>query len=144
MRDLASSAKWRDRFPKAGVREWFVHNRSCYYDFLASAAKSVNLWETTQVTYARSRTHRPFLMLPSILLCFSWFEYFCHGTAQLLDAAFGYERHQILFLVGIAVLCHTGAMFSAYTTRSTHSLVSLRVYLRLTGMDVCCGPPDLR
>ena len=35
-------------------------------------------WFTEPVTYARSRTHLLFLMLPSILLCCRWFEYFYH------------------------------------------------------------------
>jgi len=46
MRDLACSRQWRQKFPPAGVREWFVHDAAFYYDVLASAA-SMNLWETT-------------------------------------------------------------------------------------------------
>ena len=50
MRDLAASPQWRDRFPKARVREWFVHDRSFYYDLLAPAgARSIGLWETTYI-----------------------------------------------------------------------------------------------
>jgi trans-aconitate 2-methyltransferase len=47
MRDVASSAKWRDRFPAGGVREWFVHEAAFYYDALATAAGRVDIWETT-------------------------------------------------------------------------------------------------
>lgn len=46
MRDLASSMKWKKHFPSAGVREWFVHEPAFYYDALASASKSISIWET--------------------------------------------------------------------------------------------------
>jgi len=49
MRDLASSSAWRDRFPPSGVCEWFVHGIAFYYDVLAPAAKSINIWEMTYI-----------------------------------------------------------------------------------------------
>ncbi len=46
MRDLATSAPWRNRFPPAGVREWHVYDLPFYYDLLAPAAATMDLWET--------------------------------------------------------------------------------------------------
>ncbi len=34
---------------------------------------------------------------------------------------------------------HTSGMLQS--KRNQHALISLRVFLRLTAMDVCCGPP---
>jgi trans-aconitate 2-methyltransferase len=48
-RELASSVAWRDRFTSAAVREWFVHEASFYYDALAGAAKTLDLWETEYI-----------------------------------------------------------------------------------------------
>jgi trans-aconitate 2-methyltransferase len=47
MRDVAASPEWRERFPASGVREWFVHEESFYYDLLAPLAKRVSIWQTT-------------------------------------------------------------------------------------------------
>lgn len=47
MRALASAAKWRSRFPQAGVRNWFVHDSAVYYDVLQPVAAHIDLWETT-------------------------------------------------------------------------------------------------
>src|SRR5260370_26987501 len=33
------------------------------------------------------------------------------------------------------------AMISIYSGRNKRTQISIAVYLRLTGMDVCCGPP---
>ncbi len=46
MRDLASSAKWRNRFGPGDVREWHVHDAGFYYDVLSPVAKNIDLWET--------------------------------------------------------------------------------------------------
>jgi hypothetical protein len=35
-------------------------------------------------------------------------------------------------------ICHTDPMFSP---RNARALISIDVFLRLTAMDVCCGPP---
>jgi hypothetical protein len=32
-------------------------------------------------------------------------------------------------------------MISIYSGRNKRTQISIAVYLRLTGMDVCCGPP---
>jgi hypothetical protein len=32
-------------------------------------------------------------------------------------------------------------MLSSYSGRDPRALISIAVYLRLTRMDVCCGPP---
>lgn len=47
MRDLASSGEWRERFQRDGVREWFVHDATFYYDVLAKCTSRIDLWETT-------------------------------------------------------------------------------------------------
>jgi trans-aconitate 2-methyltransferase len=46
MRELAASRAWRDRFPAGGIREWHVHDLATYHDIIASAAATVDLWET--------------------------------------------------------------------------------------------------
>lgn len=45
-RSLAASATWRDRFPPAGVREWYVHEPGFYYDLLAPRSARLDIWET--------------------------------------------------------------------------------------------------
>lgn len=49
MRDLAASAKWRNRFPAAGVREWHVHEPGFYFDALAPHAAKIDLWTTEYI-----------------------------------------------------------------------------------------------
>jgi trans-aconitate 2-methyltransferase len=49
MRELAASERWRHTFPRAGVREWHVHDVGFYYDVLAPHAERVELWETEYV-----------------------------------------------------------------------------------------------
>jgi hypothetical protein len=39
---------------------------------------------------------------------------------------------------------HTSLMMSGYRIGDPRALVALRVFLRLTAMDVCCGPPSYR
>lgn len=38
----------------------------------------------------------------------------------------------------------TGVVIPVYRIGDAHALIALRVFLRLTAMDVCCGPPTLR
>jgi trans-aconitate 2-methyltransferase len=42
--ELARSERWRTRF--AGVKDWFAHEESLYYDVLAPQAERVDLWVT--------------------------------------------------------------------------------------------------
>jgi trans-aconitate 2-methyltransferase len=49
MRELAASAKWRDRLPAHGVREWNVHEPSFYFDALAPHAARLDLWTTEYI-----------------------------------------------------------------------------------------------
>jgi trans-aconitate 2-methyltransferase len=46
MRELAASDGWHPRFPAGGVREWYVHEPTFYYDALAPHAARLDLWET--------------------------------------------------------------------------------------------------
>lgn len=45
MRELAASATWKKQF-SAGLREWYVHESSCYYEWLAPIATHLDLWVT--------------------------------------------------------------------------------------------------
>src|SRR5947208_2297812 len=45
MRDIASSAEWRERFTSP-IREWHVHDLPFYYDLLSPHAAMLDLWET--------------------------------------------------------------------------------------------------
>jgi trans-aconitate 2-methyltransferase len=47
--DLESSSAWRQRLPSTGVRAKSGHDAGFYYDVLAPAATSTNLWETRYV-----------------------------------------------------------------------------------------------
>jgi hypothetical protein len=40
--------------------------------------------------------------------------------------------------------CHTLQMLIPSTGRDIRARVPLRVFLRMTAMDVCCGPPASR
>jgi trans-aconitate 2-methyltransferase len=46
LRDLAASARWRDRFAARAVRDSHVHNLDFYYDVLAPRAARLDLWAT--------------------------------------------------------------------------------------------------
>ncbi len=71
MRGLASSPKWRTRFPPLGVQEWHVHDAAFYYDLLSPHAARIDLWETQYlhvlptpgsiVDWYKSTGLRPFL-----------------------------------------------------------------------------------
>ena len=39
-------------------------------------------------------------------------------------------------------ICHTTGMSMAATPRMTRAHIAIQVFLRLTAMDVCCGPPS--
>jgi len=62
-------------------------------------------------------------------------------ASRALHVRFIYERDQILFLVPRGRLCDTSIMSLNRLGRNTRALISLHVFLRLTSMDVCCGPP---
>ena len=53
---------------------------------------------------------------------------------------FIYLGHNDYLLVAADKLWHTDSVTQFY--RSPRALISLRVFLRLTAMDVCCGPPS--
>ncbi len=71
MSELASSHRWRDRFPAEGVHQWFVHDAGFYYDVLSKQTQAIDLWETTYLhvlpnvaaigEWYRSTGLRPFL-----------------------------------------------------------------------------------
>lgn len=95
MRDLASSEKWRGRFPREGVREWFVHDATFYYDALAKHTSRIDLWETTYyhvmpdakaiALWYKSTGLRPFLdSLPDNAMR----EEFVNDYAKSLDRAY--------------------------------------------------------
>jgi len=46
MRELAASDSWRSRFPTRGVREWYVHDLTFYYDLLVPHATRIDAWST--------------------------------------------------------------------------------------------------
>jgi hypothetical protein len=52
--------------------------------------------------------------------------------------------HLKIFLAYHFLQGHTSLMISAYRIGDPRALMALRVFLRLTAMDVCCGPPSLR
>ncbi len=55
----------------------------------------------------------------------------------------GYDRYRFFCLVSAAFVCHTRSMPTRYRVGNARGQISLRVFLRLTLMDVCCGPPPI-
>jgi trans-aconitate 2-methyltransferase len=49
MRELASTPAWACLLPPDGVRQWYVHDASFYYDLLAPVAARLDLWETEYI-----------------------------------------------------------------------------------------------
>ena len=54
---------------------------------------------------------------------------------------FGCWRLLSFFLCGRTSCAKLRAMVSIYSGRNKRAHISIAVYLRLTRMDVCCGPP---
>lgn len=98
MRDVASSAGWRDTFPAHGVKEWFVHDAPFYYDLVAPLARSVTMWETTY-----------FHVLPGLDAITEWYR--STGLRPFLAALSGEEDRQ-KFLRD-----YTAALASSYKLR---------------------------
>jgi trans-aconitate 2-methyltransferase len=59
--DLESSTAWRQRLSSAGVRARFGHDPEFYYEILAPATRSINLWET-----------RYFIVMPGVESIVEW------------------------------------------------------------------------
>ena len=54
-----------------------------------------------------------------------------------------YPRDRNYSFIGRGIFWHTSVMFFASTGVAVRAHIALDVFLRLTRMDVCCGPPYL-
>ena len=54
----------------------------------------------------------------------------------------GYGDNKNFLLSDCATLCHTSGMLIAAPGRTARAHIAIHVFLRLTAMDVCCGPPS--
>lgn len=57
-----------------------------------------------------------------------------HPASRLNQFSLAYSAYQ----------SDTSVVIPVYRIGDARALVALRVFLRLTAMDVCCGPPTLR
>lgn len=79
MREIAASPAWRSRFPTEGVREWYVHDLTFYYDLLAPRASRIDAW-TTEYLH----------VLPSAEAIVEWYR--GSGLRPFLDALSAADR----------------------------------------------------
>ena len=63
---------------------------------------------------------------------------FRNKTAVAATLSFCYRADSIFFVPVNAGFCHSQNMRNS---RNKRALIPLAVILRLTAMDVCCGPP---
>jgi hypothetical protein len=54
------------------------------------------------------------------------------------------QTSQQFFLANYLYRSDTDVVIPVYRIGEARALVTLRVFLRLTAMDVCCGPPTSR
>lgn len=60
------------------------------------------------------------------------------------DKQFSDRPNKNFFLSKRGTFCHTSAVLTVVQRHTQRARIAIHVILRMTAMDVCCGPPFLR